>query len=217
MAPLAVIQEPYIRRTGWTVVAVLTTVVMVFVGIRISQDLPAVLSGDLPPVDSFERRYAEHPILAYAHIVPGVVYLLVAPLQVSRSFRRRSLRRHRKLGRVALIAGLLTGLFAIVVGTVFPFGGFAETSASVVFGIYFVVALALAYRAIRAGRDAVHRRWMIRAFAIGVGVGSIRLVIGFAQAFGVSFEAVFGPAFWIAFLAHALAAELWLRRFPDQL
>lgn len=198
-------------------VAVLTTVVMVFVGIRISQDFPAVFSGDLPPVDSFERRYAEHPMLAYAHILPGVVYLLVAPLQVSRSFRNRSLRRHRELGRVALAAGLLTGFFAIVVGTVFPFGGFAEASASVVFGIYFLAALALAFRAIRAGREAVHRRWMIRAFAIGVGVGSIRLVIGFAQTFGVSFEAIFGPAFWIAFLGHALAAELWLRRFPDHL
>lgn len=215
MAPLVVIRAPYIRRTGWTVIAVLTTVVMVFVGIRVSQDLPAVISGDLPPVDSFERRYAEYPMLAYAHIVPGVVYLLVAPLQVSRSFRRRSLRRHRKLGRVALVAGMLTGFFAIVVGTVFPFGGLAETSASVVFGIYFLTALALAYRAIRAGREADHRSWMIRAFAIGVGVGSIRMVIGAAQVLGVSFEAIFGPAFWIAFLGHALAAELWLRRFPD--
>ncbi|HUG74698.1 MAG TPA: DUF2306 domain-containing protein [Acidimicrobiia bacterium] len=145
-------------------------------------------------------------------MVPGVVYLLIAPFQVSRRHRRADLARHRRLGRVALVAGLVTGAFAIAVGILFPFGGVTEASASVVFGIYFLVALGLAYRAIRSHDERTHRRWIIRAFAIGLGVGTIRLVIGVSQAFGMAFEDVFGAAFWIAFVLHALAAELWLWR-----
>lgn len=200
---------------AWAAVFFLIAVVAVFAAIRLSQDVPAVVSGVMPPAESFERRYAENPGLAYAHILPGIVYLAIAPFQVSRRFRNADLGRHRRWGRIALGAGLLTGAFAIAVGLVFPFGGTAESSASVVFGIYFLTALLLAYRAIRNGSVDVHRRWMLRAFAIGVGVGTIRLVIGAAQAFGVAFEAIFGPAFWIAFVLHAAVAELWLWHRPS--
>lgn len=203
-----------VRRAAWTVLIVCISVVSVFAGIRLSQDVPAVVSGDLPPADSFERRYAEHPVLAYAHILPGLIYLGIAPFQVSRRFRRGRISRHRALGRVAIAAGLITGVFAIAVGLVFPYGGTTEASASVIFGIYFLTALILAYRAVRSGEVDVHRRWMIRAFAVGTGVGTIRLVIGISQAFGVGFDEIFGPAFWIAFVIHALAAEAWLARYP---
>jgi hypothetical protein len=199
-----------LRRVTWTSIGLLTAVVLVFVAIRLSQDVPALVTGEKPPVDSFERRYADHPFLAYAHILPGVIYLLIAPFQVSRRHRRADLARHRRLGRVALVAGLVTGAFAIAVGVIFPFGGVTEASASVAFGLYFLVALGLAYRAIRSHDEHTHRRWMIRAFAIGLAVGTIRLVIGASQAFGVAFEDVFGAAFWIAFVLHAVGAELWL-------
>ncbi len=200
------------RAVAWTSVAFLTAVVLVFVAIRLSQDVPALVTGEMPPVDSFERRYSAHPFLAYAHILPGVVYLLIAPFQVSRRHRHADLARHRRLGRVALVAGFMTGAFAIAVGIIFPFGGVTEASASVTFGAYFLIALGLAFRAIRSGNEPMHRRWMLRAFAIGLAVGTIRVVIGVSQVFGVAFEDVFGVAFWIAFVLNAAAVELWLWR-----
>lgn len=203
-----------LHRSLWTLTALLISVIAVFAGIRINQDVPAILKDTLPPAASFERRYAEHPLLAYAHILPGLLYLGIAPFQVSERVRNGDIPRHRRLGRIALVAGLITGAFAIVVGLVFPYGGVVEASASTIFGLYFLSALALAYRAVRRGDVDIHRRWMIRAFAIGIGVGTIRLVIGFSQAFGVAFDSIFGLAFWIAFVTHAIAAEWWLQRFP---
>ncbi|HEX6221287.1 MAG TPA: DUF2306 domain-containing protein, partial [Acidimicrobiia bacterium] len=126
-----------------------------------------------------------------------------------------SYERHKRVGRVVLAAGLASGLMAIVVGVVMPFGGFAETSASTVFGIYFVFALVVAYRAIRSENVTNHRRWMIRAFALGVGVGLIRVVIGFGEAFGIGIADSFGAAFWIAFVTMSAAAEIWLRARPE--
>jgi Predicted membrane protein (DUF2306) len=80
---------------------------------------------------------------------------------------------------------------------------------------WFVIALALAYSYIRAGDTVRHRRWMIRAFAIGLGVGTIRIWVGLFQGFGLLDEGTsFGVAFWLSWTLHVIAAEIWLWRRP---
>jgi len=200
-----------LRGLGWVWVWLLITVVLVFLVIRVGNDVEALSTGNIPPEGEFDRRYALNPVLAYAHIVPGAIYLLGAPLQLSRRVRTFSLRFHRVVGRVVLAAGIVTAVFAVAVGIVMPFGGLVETSAAVVFGIYFLVALIIAYRAILRRRIATHRRWMIRAFALGIAVGLIRIIVGIFEGTGsLGFVEAFGLAFWMAFVIMALAAEAWL-------
>lgn len=203
-----------LKITGWAVALTLISVVLVFLVIRVITDAGNITSGVLPPEGEFERRYAQYPVLAYLHIAPGLIYLLGAPLQLSARIRSRNIGLHRAMGRLIIPAGLVTGVFAIAVGLVMPFGEVAESLASTVFGLYFLVSLVLAYRAIRRGEVSLHRRWMIRAFAIGVGVGLIRIVVGVASAAGIDIESSFGAAFWIAFVLMTLGAEVWLRQRP---
>ena len=203
---------------GWATAWMLISVVLVFLVIRVVNDVETLSTGNLPAEGEFDRRYALNPALAYAHIIPGAVYLIGAPLQLSRRIRSRSLGFHRAWGKVVLVAGIITAVFAIAVGIVMPFGGFAETSASVVFGTYFLVALVLAYRAIRRGEVTTHRCWMIRAFALGVAVGLIRIIVGVFEGVGtLGFSEAFGLSFWLAFLIMTLAAEIWLRLRPHPL
>lgn len=57
---------------------------------------------------------------------------------------------------------------------------------------------------------------MIRAFALGLAVGTIRIWVGLFQGFGLlGFRASFGVAFWLGFAMHAMTAELWLRWRPS--
>lgn len=204
------------RTAIWIALGLLVVIVLVFVGIRLATDVPNITSGRLPDPDAFEYRYAVHAFLAYAHILPGVVYLLIAPFQLWRGFRNRHLRLHRRMGRVALAAGLTSGTFAIVFGGFQAYGGIGEASAAVAFGAWFGFALLTAYRAIRRGDIAQHRRWMIRAFAVGLAVGTIRIWIGLFEAFGIlELREAFGVAFWISFVMHATAAELYLRWRPS--
>ena len=70
-----------------------------------------------------------------------MIYLLGAPLQMSLRFRSRHLTWHRRIGRVVLPAGILSGVFAVVFGGLYSFGGWLEASAAMVFGVYFMVAL----------------------------------------------------------------------------
>ena len=65
---------------------------------------------------------------------------------------------------------------------------------------------------IALGQVAAHREWMIRAYAIGLGVGTIRLLVGpLLSLSGRPFHEIFGIAFWIAFALHLLVAEIWIR------
>jgi len=202
-------------RVAWGLLVVLVFIVLVFASIRLAVDLPNVISGTTPDPSSFEHRYARYPWLAYAHILPGVGYLLLAPIQLWRGFRNRHIRWHRRIGRVAITLGLISGVFAIIFGFFLSFGGPLEASAAVVFGVWFVTCLALAYRFIKRRDVRHHRRWMIRAFAVGLAVGTIRLWIGLFQATGLlSFQEAFGVAFWLSFALHAAAAEMWLRWRP---
>jgi uncharacterized membrane protein YozB (DUF420 family) len=208
------------RRLLWATLALLIGVVLVFATLRLVVDVPNVVTGTVPAPDAFEQRYAMHPIPAYVHIAPGVVYLLGAPFQLSRRFRGRHPALHRRLGRLLLVAGLVSGVLSVVIGVWFPYGGAIETGAAVVFGAYFVTALVVAFLAIRRRDVARHRRWMIRAFAVALGVGSIRIWVGLFQLAGLlaiedgTGTGWFGVAFWLAFVLHAAAAEVYLLARP---
>ena len=196
-------------------VGLLLLVVIFAVGKRFAIDMPNLAAGTMPE-DEFDHRYVEQPWLAYLHIVPGVLYLFLAPLQLAYRIRSRHYTFHRRLGRVLATAGMISGVFALIFGGLFSFGGLSEASAAVVFGLWFLTCLVLAVRAIRRDDIVHHRRWMIRAFAIGIGIGTTRIWLALFQVTGLaSFESSFGPAFWISFSLHAAAAELWLRAFPN--
>ena len=178
-------------------------------------DMPNLAAGTLPE-DEFDHRYVQQAWLAYLHIVPGALYLFLAPVQLAYRIRSRHYTFHRRLGRVIATAGMISGVFALIFGGLFSFGGLPEASAAVVFGLWFLTCLVLAVRAIRRDDIVHHRRWMIRAFAIGIGIGTTRVWLGLFEVTGIgSFESSFGPAFWISFSLHAAAGELWLRAFPN--
>ena len=110
-------------RAIWVAIGLLLAIMAVFIGLRLVTDVPNVLSGTMPGESVFEYRYAAYPWLAYAHILPGGVYLSLAPFQLWRGFRNRNLKRHRRIGRVALVAGLISGLFGVLFGIFQSFGG----------------------------------------------------------------------------------------------
>src|SRR5215213_3705962 len=114
-------------------IGTLITIVLVFVAIRIVTDWPNILAGTMPDND-FAERYINHPWRGYLHIAPGVVYLLGAPLQLSRRFRTRHYTVHRRLGRVLLSCALISGVFAMLFGIPFSWGRAAEATAATVFG-----------------------------------------------------------------------------------
>jgi hypothetical protein len=125
-------------------VAILIVIVLGSITRRLLSDVPNLAAGTMPD-EEYDARFVRHPWLTYVHILPGALYMLGATLQLAYWFRSRHYEVHRRMGRFLLAAGLLTGITAVAIGVWFPFGGITQMSARVLFGLWFLVCLVLAF------------------------------------------------------------------------
>lgn len=161
----------------------------------------------------FLEKFNRHPVVTLLHVLPALLFALLAPLQFSGAIRRRHVRWHRWSGRVLVAAAIPIGLSGLVFGLGMPFAGFTESSAIGLFGAVFLLSIGRGFLAIRRGDVTRHREWMIRVLAVALGVSVVRLVgtvIVFALRKGP--EAWFGASLWIGFGMASLAGEWWIRR-----
>jgi uncharacterized membrane protein len=167
------------------------------------------------PAMQLDAGFERHSVLTLAHILPGIVFVLLGPFQFMAGLRKRRPSLHRWMGRLFLADSLLIGVTALVMSPQMAIGGALETAATFVFGLLFLYALARALAAIRARRVAEHRRWMIRAYAIGLGVATVRPIVGVFFATSrithLTPHDFFGIAFWLGFMISIATAEAWIR------
>lgn len=122
-------------------------------------------------------RLAVAPVAWFAHVVAGVAFGLTGPLQFVRALRHRFGRLHRVAGRVFIASGAILGLsgLSLLVQVTSVRTPVADVARGV-FGLALLAALALALAAIRARDIQRHRAWMIRAYAVGMGLAAVSLV-----------------------------------------
>ena len=140
--------------------------------------------------------------------------MVLGPLQFVRRIRSRHLRFHRWSGRVFVSLGLVIGVSALAMSFKTSIGGVNETVATTLFAIVFLFDLVKAFVHIRRREIARHREWMIRAYAIGLAVATIRPIVGVFFATSplthLTPHEFFGTAFWLGFTIHLIAAEAWI-------
>jgi hypothetical protein len=185
------------ERALWTATILIALIGVAFALRRTRFVLSILLGGYHPPAAvanplaaqaaALDDGFARHPLLTLVHVLPGLLFMLLGPLQFSRRIRERHLAWHRRIGGVFLVNGAVIGVTAL---------------------------LAKAYVHIRRRRIALHREWMIRAFSIGLAVATIRPIIGIFFATspltGLTPREFFGTAFWIGWTLHLIAAETWI-------
>ena len=205
-----------IRALGWVAI-VLSAILLLAEGASRLADL----TQDPPPTDVVDIRYVQHPWITLLHIVPGLLFLTLAPLQFVARIRKRRIGVHRGLGRILATCAAISGLFALVANFRFPaFGGISTQAATVFFGAIFLFSLTKALRHIRMKEVSLHREWMIRTFALAMGVATIRVFLVLLTALSeLSLEEVFGASFWLGFGVNLLVAEVWINhtRVADRL
>jgi len=127
-------------------------------------------------VERLDRKFGDHPRLALLHTVPGGLFLAFALLQFSTRVRRRWIGFHRWSGRLLIAAAFATTVPALFFGVLRPYGGSAEAVAIALFAALFLFSLGRGFVAIRRGDVTRHRAWMTRAFAIALGISTVRVV-----------------------------------------
>ena len=168
-------------------------------------------------VHSFADRWDDHPGYAMMHLIPGVLMLLLMPLQFVRRIRDRHIRLHRWSGRVILVLGAGVAISAFYFGIWNPFVPRVEAFIIVAIDGTFVYSVTRGFLAIRRKDIDAHRRWMIRAYAIVAAIGTVRLVaLPLALFYRTAAQAstALMAAFVVGWLLNIAGAEWWLRKSP---
>jgi uncharacterized membrane protein len=215
-----------LRRAAWIATIFLAVIGLAVALRRIVLLIPIVTNGYRAPGAATNPRlahlaaindvFAHYPALTLIHIIPGTLFMLLGPLQLSSTIRARHPRWHRVSGRIVVVCGLIIGVSALVMSFAMPaIGGRTQAAATVLFGIFFLFALGKGFWHIRKHEIALHREWMIRAFAIGLAVATVRPIVGLffatSRFSGLTPYEFFGAAFWTGFVLHLVAAEAWIR------
>jgi uncharacterized membrane protein len=161
---------------------------------------------------AFNTAFNMPPGITLLHILPGLLFMILGPLQFVKRIRKNHLNFHRWSGRVFVLAAYFVGLSALIMPfIVLPIGGLTEAAGSVFFSIFFLTALTKAVQEILRKRVNLHREWMLRMFAIGLAISTVRPIMGLSFAlFKLQPQDFLGTAFWIGFSLHAIAAEIWI-------
>jgi uncharacterized membrane protein len=102
---------------------------------------PTVFAGKYPPAAAMDKGFAQHVALTLAHIIPGALFLVLAPLQFVPAIRTKHLNMHRWLGRILVVSAFVIGISALVMTYTMNIGGANETAATTLFGILFLLCL----------------------------------------------------------------------------
>ena len=101
-------------------------------------------------------------------------------------------------------------------GVAIPIAGNAEVLVIALAGGLFLFAIVRGFVAIRQRRRDAHRVWMTRAFALGLGIATVRLAAlvldPVMTAMGFAAETTFVTTLWVGWMTTVAGAEWWLRR-----
>lgn len=168
------------------------------------------------PVASLSNvtSHADHFGLVFLHMIGGTVMLFCGAINLYIGATRRHFRHHRLVGRVYLAGGAVAAILAVVV----TLGPNHKSDPAIVFtnmstslsmlASAWLVAAAMAYRAVRNRRYDSHRDWMIRSYVLAWSFVFCRIVSR-VPAVG---ELGGGESFiWVSWVAPILLCEVALQ------
>jgi uncharacterized membrane protein YozB (DUF420 family) len=173
--------RPRNRSTGQWVVAVLlvfVSVIPIAVGIFVLVELAG------GHVRAETARHLGSPLPVALHVLAAAVFAIFGAFQFVAGFRKRCPGWHRRMGRVLLVCGLVAGFSGLWMTLLYQ--RLPDTN-DLLFVIRLVFSSAMAgfvilgFVAIRNRDVPLHRAWMMRAYAIGLGAGTQALVFMVAE------------------------------------
>lgn len=184
--------------------ALLTALPVLMAPIRVVE----VVLGNYPAESA---RLAVAPVAWGAHALAGAAFGVTGPLQFALALRRKFGALHRASGRIFVVSGAVLGLSGLsLLAQVQMQSTDLLALARGVFGLALLAALAISVTAILDRDVPRHRAWAVRAYAIGMGSGTVwipllpvTLITG-TELTGLPMDLVF-VAWWVLTIAVAEA------------
>jgi len=210
-----------LERFGWVTIILLT---LMGVGGALGHILDTVMgTGDIPIVrdinivlfgaDFFQHwlSFREYSLVRMAHMVPGLLFMLLVPLQFIKAIRLNYPKVHKVIGYTAITLSIALIPSGLIFAFVYPYVGFKEQVPTVFYTTIYIVCVYMGIRSILKRDIPTHREWMIRVYAMGLGIYAIRVWYSlFMHLSDQPSTEFFASAFWIGIAFNLVVAEVWV-------
>jgi len=210
-----------LEKLGWVAIIILTLMGM---GGALGHILDTVLdTGDIPIVrdinialfgiDFFQHwlNFREYSVARMAHMVPGLLFMLIVPLQFISSIRQHYPKLHKVIGYTALTLSVALIPSGLIFAFAYPYVGFKEQVPTVFYTSIYIACVYMGVRAILRRDISTHREWMVRVYAMGLGIYAIRVWYSlFLHLSDQPSTEFFASAFWIGIAFNLIVAETWI-------
>lgn len=148
----------------------------------------------------------------YAHIFLGGLALLTGFSQFYKKLRRKRPALHRTLGKIYVIAVLLSGMAGLGIafyatGGIIPSLGFGGLALS------WLYTTSNAYTSIKKMDIDAHQRWMIRSYALCFAAVTLRLYLPlFTGLLNMDFITAYKIIAWLCWVPNIFVAEIFIVR-----
>ena len=162
-----------------------------------------------PP--NLAASFLARPWGIYPHALFGSLALGLGALQFNRWLLLRHRPIHRALGTVYVVSALFVGVAGLYM-SLYSFGGLVTHTGFGALALLLLWTTGRAYAAARAREIAVHRRWMLRSYALIFAAVTLRMELPLLiMAFG-DFTPAYRVVAWLSWVPNILWAEWYTRR-----
>lgn len=148
----------------------------------------------------------------FQHVTFGGIAMLAGFTQFSKTLRNRYLKVHKVLGKIYLLAVLLSGIAGFYIA-LYTHGGLPAQIGFVGLALAWLFTSAMAYQRIRILNIDDHERWMIRSYAVTWAAVTLRIYLPtFEHLLGMNFNESYPIIAWLCWVPNLVIAELIIIR-----
>ncbi|NNJ89797.1 MAG: DUF2306 domain-containing protein [Eudoraea sp.] len=147
----------------------------------------------------------------YGHILFGGLALLIGWAQFSKKFRNSNLQRHRVIGKIYMIAVLISGSCGIYIAF-YATGGLVASIGFICLGVIWLYTTSMAYKAARNKDIDLHQGFMIYSYALCFAAVTLRIWLPTLTYFLGDFTIAYRIVAWLCWVPNVVFAFFWVRR-----
>ncbi len=196
------------KKTGWFVFILFAIIIGCYPLTYVLVDMSQGLLGS-KPVEVLNNAFWK--VGFYQHIMAGGIALMIGWSQFSKRWRTKYLTIHRTLGKIYLVAVLMSGTAGLYI-SFYATGGMIASLGFGSLAVAWLFTTTRAYMAIRKKETDQHEQWMIRSYALTFAAVTLRIWLPSFQLFlGINFIDAYLIISWFCWVPNLLVAE-WIVR-----
>ncbi len=197
-----------IKKTGWVLFASLSIIIGLYPVIYFIIDRRFGLLGLKP--DAIISNAVWNTAF-YLHIILGGLALLIGWMQFSAGIRKRYLNLHRKMGKLYVLAVLMSSLAGIYIGF-YAAGGWIPASGFICLGVVWFYSTLKAYTSIKNKQVVQHQKMMIYSYAACFAAVTLRIWLPLLQLVFNNFTTSYLIVAWLCWVPNLIVAYFIVKR-----